>query len=212
MRCIYLVFISAVCLLVGACSSGMKAGLLTLQQEVMPTHQDVRSTTLRPGVRYLLVEEQGREALLVWVGNEKNPFGEASVWVSADGVIVRLVQGRLVGIADPLRTWNLTSETVATSSNSSQFSQTTDVQPGFRMGLVQRIEKKNLHATPRPMPWVEEARNLNWVEEVDVATGQRLAIFAVNEFNQTIAGQRCMSTEWCLRWQTWPANKSRPST
>ena len=68
MRCIYLVFISAVCLLVGACSSGMKAGLLTLQQEVMPTHQDVRSTTLRPGVRYLLVEEQGREGC--WFGSE----------------------------------------------------------------------------------------------------------------------------------------------
>lgn len=212
MRVVYLGFISAACLLLGACSSGMRAGLLTLQQEVMPTRQEVRQSPLQPGVRYLLVEERGQEALLVWVGNEKGPLGETSVWVSADGVIVRLVQGRLVGVSEPQRTWHLTSETAVTVAGASQMRQTTDVQPGFHIGLVRTIEKKSLSVEPRPLAWVEETRDLSWVEEVDIATGQRLALFAMNGLNQTIAGQRCMSPEWCLRWQTWPANKHRIPT
>ena len=212
MRVVYLGFMFAACLLVGACSSGIKAGLLTLQQEVMPTRQEVRQSPLQPGVRYLLVEERGQEALLVWVGNEKGPLGETSVWVSADGVIVRLVQGRLVGVSEPQRTWHLTSETAVKVAGTSQLRQTTDVQPGFHMGLVRTIEKKSLPVAPRPLAWFEETRDLNWVEEVDIATGQRLALFAMNGLNQTIAGQRCMSPEWCLRWQTWPANKHRIPT
>ena len=210
MRVFFLAFMAGACLLMGACSSGMKAGLITLQQEVMPTRQDVRQSPLQPGVRYLLVEERGQEALLVWVGTEQGPLGETTVWTSADGVIVRLVQGRLVGVAEPLRTWRLTSETAFAVANTSQFSQRSDVQPGYRMGLVRTIEKKIVPSVPRPMPWVEESRHLNWIEEVDVSTGQRLAIVAVNEMNQTIAGQRCISPQWCLRWQAWPANPPRP--
>lgn len=210
MRVFFLAFMAGACLLMGACSSGMKAGLITLQQEVMPTRQDVRQSPLQPGVRYLLVEERGQEALLVWVGTEQGPLGETTVWTSADGVIVRLVQGRLVGVAEPLRTWRLTSETAFAVANTSQFRQRSDVQPGYRMGLVRTIEKKIVPSVPRPMPWVEENRHLNWIEEVDVSTGQRLAIVAVNEMNQTIAGQRCISPQWCLRWQAWPANPPRP--
>jgi hypothetical protein len=186
----------------------MKAGLLTLQQDVMPNRLQVRQAKLEPGYRYLLVEQQGREALLVWIGNESSALGETSVWLSADGVVVRLVEGRLVGVAEPNRNWRLTSETPLSQQSSSQLKQTSDEQPGFHMGLVRTVTTLPLPVTARPMPWVDGEQNLNWLEEIDVTTGQRLALYAVNERKQTIAGQRCLGAEWCLRWQTWPATKT----
>ena len=76
----------------------MKAGFMTLKDEVMPSRSDVRKTALQTNYRYLLVETEGQEALMVWIGNEPHRLGQASVWVSSDGVIIRMVKGKLVGV------------------------------------------------------------------------------------------------------------------
>ena len=199
----------ATCLLLGGCSSGMRAGMLTFQEELAPNLPAVRETPLKPQLRYLLVESGGREALMVWVGNESGPVGETSVWLSADGVVVRLLQGRLVGVSEPRRAWQLTAEAPSSQAldpaSTAALVQTSDAQPGAQWGIVQDIRRQLLPATTSPMPWAEGTQGLRWVEEVDASTGQRLSLYAINAQNQTIAGQRCINPQWCLRWQTWPA-------
>jgi hypothetical protein len=201
-------------LFLSGCSSGMKAGLMTLKDEVMPSRSDVRKTALQPDYRYLLVETDGQEALMVWIGNEPHRLGQASVWVSSDGVIIRLVNGKLVGVSEPRRHWQLISESIVTSpppgSSITRLTQTSDAQPGYRMGVMRTVDQKVLPAGEQAMAWVDHSLALRWQEEVDSNTGERTALYGLNSSNQITAGHRCMTAQWCLRWQTWPAKASAP--
>ena len=201
---------ASVCLLFSACSSGMRAGLLTIQQEVLRTHQSVRQTQLQSGYRYLLIERNGQEALLVWVSQEAGPMGDTSVWVSADGVIFRLAQGRLVGVSEPLRNWSLISEVPSPPLKvgavfPTRFIQTSDMQPGFRLGTVHPTLRRPVQPQTQFRAWIEGGEELGWVEDIESDTGQPLAWYAINLQGQTIAGRRCITPEWCYSWQVWPA-------
>lgn len=210
-------FCVSVCLLLGACSSGIRAGLLTIQQEVPSSNQTVRQAQLQPGYRYLLIEHHGHEALLVWVSQEPGPMGDTSIWVSADGVVFRLVQGRLVGVSEPLRHWSLTSEDPSLSvqqslMNSSPLIQTSDRQPGYRMGAVQYLLRGPANAPTHVRAWVHAGQKLRWLEDRDADSGQQLALYAINLNDQIIAGHLCIGPGWCYSWQEWPfKNSANPS-
>ena len=197
------------CLLLGACSSDMRAGLLSLQQDFMPSAQNIRHAPRQPNLRYLLVQSDGREALMVWVGIDRTSLCEASVWVSADGVVMRLCQGRLIGVSEPQRQWQLLDESAAlnthlASTNRSIHHQTTDQQPGFLFGNIRTVEKTNLPNLDTPMPWFGKHLQMQWVEERDHFSGVRLTLYTVNSERDGMAGQRCITPDWCLQWQTWP--------
>lgn len=193
----------------------MRAGLLTFKEEVIPTRIEVRQHETDPKFRYLLVESGGQEALVVWVGNEPNPLGEASVWISADGVVLRFVQGRLIGVSETRRSWQIRSELILSPENplfsGTQYEQISDEQPNFRIGVVRKIQKLNLSTVPQPMLAIEKAQSLRWYEEIDSQSRKRLAVYGLDAHQQTIAGQRCIASDWCLRWQKWPVKVNTPA-
>lgn len=187
----------------------MRAGLLSIQQDIMPSPQSARHTPLKPDLRYLLVQSGGREALMVWVGTERTSLCEASVWVGADGVVVRLCDSRLVGVSEPQRQWQLLDESAAlstppVSTNRSIHHQTTDQQPGFLFGNIRTVEKISLPNLDTPMTWFSKHPQMQWVEERDHFSGVRLTLYTVNSEHDGMAGQRCITPDWCLQWQTWP--------
>ncbi len=195
-------------ILLCGCSSGMKAGILTIKSEVTSDLADVRKTSLNPNFQYLLVETSGQEALLVWVGNEPHQLGEAQVWVSADGVIIRTVSGRLVAVSEPNRHWQLVYEKVTSPllpGTTARCSQITDMQPGYLMGVERAIDQKILPPDQQPKTWFDQKTQLQWLQEIDPMTQERLAISGFDKNNYIVAGQRCITAKWCLRWQSWPA-------
>jgi hypothetical protein len=191
----------------------MRAGLLSLQQDIMPSAQSVRHYPLRPDLRYLLVKSEGREALMVWVGKEQTNLCEASVWVSADGVVMRLCGGRLVGVSERQRQWQLVDESMLSvaqpsSSDRSIHRQTSDEQPGFHLGVARTIEKIHLTTHEQPTSWFVMPQTVQWVEERDHLSGDQLSFYAVNTDHDWIAGQRCITAQWCVQWQTWPSKST----
>lgn len=197
------------CLLLCSCSSDMRAGLLSIQHDIMPPPQSARHTPLKPDLRYLLVQSGGREALMVWVGTERTSLCEASVWVGADGVVVRLCDSRLVGISEPQRQWQLIDESAAITTNPNSVNrrihrQITDQQPGFHMGMVRTIEKINAIDQAPPVTWIGRQHGTQWVEEIDQISRTRIGWYTVNSEHSGVAGQRCIAPDWCLQWQTWP--------
>lgn len=205
-----------VCLLLCACGSDMRTGLSSLRQDLMPRAQTVRNVPLKPELRYLLVKREEREALLVWVGTERTLLCEASVWVSADGVVMRLCEGRLIGVSEPQRQWQLIDESAALAvhptlshlSNRSIHRQTTDAQPGFHLGMVRTIEKIKSTRPDQPVPWIDIRHDVSWIAEVDPLSGTRLTLYAVSPEHDWMAGQRCITPDWCVQWQTWPTKSS----
>lgn len=187
----------------------MHAGLLTLKQEVMPSRLNVRQVALQKDFRYLWVQAQNQEALLVWVGTESSPQGNVSVWVSADGVVVRLLNGRLIGISEPRRSWQLIRETQSPEGQNPgsypiRLIQTSDQQPGFQIGIERPVHQVMLAVAPDVLSWFAGTPDVRWIEEKDHMTGKQTAIFALSSNEQTVAGQRCIASDWCVRWQTWP--------
>ena len=211
MWCLRWLLIAAVLQLLSACASGFSNGLSSLLDEVRNPPSSARQTPLKAGIRYLLVENNQREALMVWVGNEVSPMGPTTIWVSADGVVLRLAQGRLVGISEPTRQWQLISESKLVPPDNDPkapyFSQTTDEQPGQRMGVIRHVSKTPVKASAQTTAW--QPQGLHWEQELDVSTGTRLALHGYHRpEGEIVAGQRCIHTRWCLRWQTWPAHST----
>jgi hypothetical protein len=176
----------------------------------------VRRTALQSEFQYLWVQEDDREALLVWVGTGRSAEGDVSVWVSKDGVILRLLEGRLVGISEPLRSWHLIREkTLNLGQNPNDFPkaliQTSDQQPGFRIGVERRVHQVLLTSAPASVAWYAGSPNVRWFAEIDTRSGLQTAYFALSNDNRTIAGQRCIASDWCVRWQSWPATASSAS-
>ena len=192
----------------------MQAGLQTFQTEFAPSNaQTIRNTPLQPQYRYLLLESGGQEALVVWIGDEPHPLGKASVWTSADGVIIRTVNGQLAGVTEPQRSWQLQAQRPLTtapqatntpSTAPTELELTVDIQPGHKLGLRQRTLQHPLPANTHPLPWSTVSTPVQWVAQTDVHTGQTLALYGMNTQGQTLAGERCMTPQWCVRWQTWP--------
>jgi hypothetical protein len=167
-------------------------------------------------MRYLLVKRKEREALLVWVGTERTRLCDASVWVSADGVVMRLCQGRLVGVSEPHRQWHLIDEsplsavdlTVPHSEQRSLHTQTIDEHPGFRLGILRTVEKTHRANGSQLPTWFVVPQNAQWVEEKDQLSGTQLTVYAVSPEHDWMAGQQCMAPAWCVQWQSWPAKSS----
>jgi hypothetical protein len=192
----------------------MHAGILTLQQVVMPRKVDVQRTALKSELKYLWMQEHDREALLVWVGTERTAQGNVSVWVSADGVIIRLLEGRLVGISEPLRSWHLIREKpLELGQNSDVFPkamiQTSDQQPGFRIGVERHVSQVLRTSAPASVTWYAGTPDVRWFAEIDTRSGLQTAYFAVTSEDRAIAGQRCIESDWCVRWQSWPVTTSQ---
>jgi hypothetical protein len=187
----------------------MSAGLWRIQQDFMPAPQSARHAPLQADLRYLLVQSEGREALMVWVGTERTSLCVASVWVSADGVVMRLCQGRLIGVSEPQRQWQLLDESAAlnahlASTNRSIHHQITDQHPGFLFGNIRTVEKISLPNLDTHTPWFGKHPQMQWVEERDHLSGVSLTLYTVNSEHDGMAGQRCITPDWCLQWQTWP--------
>ena len=183
------------------CSPTLRAGWQTVEQ-AWSTAAPVRDSALNPALRYLLVQQQGREALLVWVGDEPGALGRTSVWVGADGVVLRTAQGRLVGVSEPTRNWRVISRT---STGSSTVTETVDVQPGHRMGLRQTGQRSLLSAPPTAHRWVGTLDGLRWQEDTWMDALLPPSHVALNAQDQVVYGQRCLAADWCLSWQVWPA-------
>ena len=195
---------AAACVSLGltACSPTLRAGWQTVEQ-AWGTPAPVRNTDLNPALRYLLVQQQGREALLVWVGDEPGPLGSTSVWVGADGVVLRTAQGRLVGVAEPTRNWRLVRQA---ATGSSTVTDIVDVQPGHRIGLRQTGQRTALSAAPTAHRFVGDTRGLRWQEDRWADASLPPSHVALDAQNQVVYGQRCLAADWCLSWQGWPAN------
>lgn len=187
----------------------MRAGLQTVQQ-AWAAPASVRTTALNPALRYLLVRHQDREALLVWVGDEPGPLGSASVWVGADGVVLRTVHGRLVGVAEPTRNWRVVGQTPPSPTSAlaqgspTSVTQTIDMQPGHRLGLRVPLLRTALSSAPSTTLLIGSAAEWRWEEEHMPGTTLPPSWVAQDAHGEVVYGQRCLAVDWCLSWQAWP--------
>lgn len=219
------------------CSQSMQAGLHTLSQ-ALPSPvapPDLQQQPLNPQLHYLRVQvdtARGPQVALAVEGDRDTlADGQAiSVWYGADGTVLRLHQGRLVGFATATQSWRIvnaqawpgwpaTGTAVATSATTppaATFWQRTASQPGHRWGAQQVHQQSWVDTPPRGHAFQGSLTGLRWVVARPVSTQSTatLAWYAVDDSQPTapaIYGRQCLDgfapaaePPVCVHWQHWP--------
>ncbi len=166
----------------------------------------------------------GRSALLVRGGIETSPWGTADVWFSADGVVVRTLNGQLIGVNEPKRSWRLYGKTPKSPldswpSASVELMQFVDVQPHDRFSLNVAFKRARLDGPPPSAlgaiaPAVSNRKDLTWFQDSLLVakrdagrrgTPSANGLFAVDlalAGSPVVFGYRCLDTDWCLSWES----------
>jgi hypothetical protein len=176
---------------------------------------------LNPNYRYLHVTlGSAKPALLVLGYVDAHPQGDIEVWYSAQGEVLRLQNGRLVGAAGLPVEWRRVAypqtppDWQSVLPEGARFSTVRDEQPGYRLGLVEQVLLTPLSKSPLlPNPAFAKAA---WFQESysDAHGDSRPeAWFALGRYgdqNAIVYSRQCLSATVCLSLQRWPLQKDLP--
>ena len=189
-------------------------------QAVFQRDAGVEGAKLNPDFRYLRVTIAGRTALLVLGYEEKDPRGPIEVWYSAEREVLKLQQGRVIGVIGTTTEWRNVRlpelpawSALARESAPRRWVRTRDVMPGYRYGL-----REALLVGPAPTPERSalrdlDARSLAWFEErletpipgEKALPPARYAVRIAGGKETVVYGEQCLAPELCFTWQRWPA-------
>ena len=191
----------------------MHAGLRTLDQAWNGVPAGVDTLPLNPALTYLRVQLGRQTGLMVLADQAASPRGTVHTWVSADGAVLRLVDGRLDGFADLRQSWSLVTaglpppwDTLPDTAGS-PFAEVLDVQPGYRLGQQRLRERVAADQAPPVHQWRGEPGAVRWFVERSVNDASEPRWYAVDLQSKparVVYGQACLDPDVCLSWQTWP--------
>ena len=203
-------------LFLGAC--GHTSVTRTLWDTIPGLGRNTDALNLNPQLRYLRVTVRGRVALMVLGYVEPYPEGKIDTWYSAEGEVIRLQNGRIVGTAGletdwrPVRNISLPSWKDMLGRPAVTYRRERDEMPGYRYGIAESV---SLYPVPAPinaklvgLP----ADSLRWYEEAvlgqaDGLPSARYALYTSDGEPIAVYGEQCLSQNLCLAWQLWSAAK-----
>lgn len=189
-----------------------------LDQTSMDTLQ-ISDAKLNPNYRYLHVTLTGaKPALLVLGYLDAHPQGVIEVWYSAQGEILRLQNGRLVGTTGLPLDWRRVDYPQpppawqSVPAAGARFTRVRDEQPGYRLGLMEQVFLTPLQKPPLALPDDSLASAAWFQESYTEANGATRpdAWFALgNDGGQKaiVYSRQCLSSSACLTLQRWPLQK-----
>jgi hypothetical protein len=175
------------------------------------------SVKLNPAFQYIRVAVNKNVALLVLGYVDAEPQAETEVWYSASKETIRLWRGRLAGTAGLNTDWRSVRFTDVPSfksamQGSASYRRQRDVMPGYVVGAREQVlirpiavpQKTNLVGVP--------AQSLQWFEELTAPEGlaptlppARFAVDMSGSQERVIYSEQCISAQFCLTLQAWPA-------
>ena len=225
-----LAVIALACLLSG-CAASMEAVVGTLRTAVRG-EPGADAARLNPNFRYLRATVGSRVAFLALGNVESDPRGPVEVWYSAQKEVLRLQNGRLVGVVGLTTEWRAVAlpdlpawSAVARSGEPVRWIRTRDLMPGYRYGVRDTLVLRAVAPPERTALLGRDPRSLSWFEErlADEPAGRTVATllatpsedltlpparYAVElrEGGETVVyGEQCLARELCFTWQRWNA-------
>jgi hypothetical protein len=216
--CIVAAMSSAV--LVAACGDTGNSILRTARY-VFPDFSQVDNAPIDPKFRYLRVTLRGRVLRLALGYNDPDVRGPIEVWYSSEGEVVKLLQGRLVGVMGAPWEWHDVVlperlppwSDVAKSKEGVRLERVRDVMPGYRYGIREVLALKPIPAPLFTRLRDVDAEKLLWFEEriegypaeEDALAPSRYAVDVRGGEEVVVYAEQCIVRDFCLTWQRWPA-------
>lgn len=212
-------------LVLAGCQSGMtNPALQTLQTAIWGAEQP-SGVGLDPGFAYLRVTAGKKVAFLALGYVDPHPHGHIEVWYSADREVIRLQNGRLVGVAGTLTEWRQVRLPVlpswrelARQSQPYAWQRIRDVMPGYQFNVVDPLQLRVITPPsqsalrvipPATLTWFEESREPDSSAQA-VANVLRPARYAVEfsgDSERVVYAEQCLNADFCVTWQRWVAGQ-----
>ena len=220
----------AVLLLAGCASGALLSDIskATFLGRSSPNAVDLNSVQLRSDYMYLRVELSGQPPSLLVLGYvDPHPMGNVEVWYSAQGEVLRLQHGRLIGAAGLAVSWKRVAYPKAPPAwtdiltTRASFERVRDVAPGYHHNLVDKVtltpvSAKNVLGFVSPFQQ-ENSQPVAWFRESYVSSAFAPALpdswFALGLYQgqqSIVYSRQCLSAELCLSIQRWPLEKVSP--
>lgn len=219
--------IALACLL-SACTTSMDAVVSTLRVAVRG-EPSADATRLNPSFRYIRVTVEGRVAFLALGNVDSSPRGPVEVWYSARREVLRLQNGRLVGVVGLTTEWREVAlpelpswSEIARTGRLHPWVRTRDVMPGYRFGVKDALVLQVVAPPTKSALQDLDSKSLTWFEERFQADSPRATLaklagisddrtlpparYAVDLRNgkeTVVYGEQCLAPELCFSWQRW---------
>ncbi|MDR2196321.1 MAG: YjbF family lipoprotein [Gallionellaceae bacterium] len=184
----------------------------------------VDSVPLNPRYSYLRVIFDGQPVILALGYTDPTPDGVIQVWYGADRQVLRLQNGRLLGLVGLPLEWRSVSlptfpawSELANTNQPLQWTRIRDVMPGYRMGIRDALVLRRIDPPAKNELRKLDAAALTWFEEsFDLAAPEtaaneilppaRYAVDMTDGTGKVVYAEQCLSPNQCLSWQQWSAS------
>jgi len=145
---------------------------------------------------------------------EAAPGGPVEVWYASDGELMRLQNGRLLGITGLAPEWRRVAlpempgwRELAARGDAFRWERVRDVMPGYRYGVNDKLVLAAA-AAPRSSNLLGiDPQQLVWFEERNESSTEATlppARYAI-QGDRVIYAEQCVARGRCFTWQRWPA-------
>jgi len=223
-----------------ACVASVVAGCAVVPDPIQPTFRGVWQSLwskdnsvgvkLNPALRYLRVTIDGQVSLFVLAeldaSVDPSTKVPTEVWYTGTREVVRLRDGRLMGVAGFTPEWRNVElrgapawAQLAGRNDAVAYSRLRDVMPGYRYGINDALSIRRTQAPARSQLAGVDATSLVWFEETmvsvtranagDTLPAARYAVDLRAAQATVVYGEQCLATKVCFTWQRWPPDAAR---
>lgn len=195
--------------------------MLRTARHILPDWSDVDDAPVNPNLRYLRVTIKGRVLRLALGYYDSDNRGWIEVWYSSEGEVVKLLNGRLIGVVGAPWEWHRVTlpaelpawSEVARSQDGLRLERVRDVMPGYRYGIREVLALRQVSAPlftrlrdldAQKLMWFEERIEGNPAEE-DALRPARYAVEIRGAEEVVVYAEQCIVRDFCITWQRWPA-------
>lgn len=167
---------------------------------------------LNPRFSYLRVQVGEREVFLALGYVDQLADGPVQVWYSSDGDVLRLRDGRVVGVItkygpDWLGVSFARLPRWGTFGERAEFERVRDARPGYRYGIREKMLIRRISPPDNSQLRLISPSSLSWFEEVvQGASDMPAARYAVGADGLVVYAEQCLTDEYCFSWQSWPSS------
>lgn len=211
-------------LLTGCQSTTDNPAWQTLQAALRGADQPT-GAGLDPRFTYLRVTVSRQVAFLALGYVDPHPNGPVEVWYSAKGEMIRLQNGRVVGVAGTHTEWRQVRvpampswRAMATQPEPHAWQRVRDVMPGYRFNVKDTLQLQRIAPPLRSAVVGIAPALLTWFEETSVTVPAtqiatdtlrpaRYAVEFSGDTERVVYGEQCLNAELCITWQRWVAGQ-----
>lgn len=182
------------------------------------------SVSLNPAYRYLRVEVNGGQPVLLVLGYvDPDPHGDIEVWYSADQEVIKIQNDRIVGTVGLPSDWRnvrfaeVPPTWAAVSQSPQRMLRVRDEISGYRYGISEQLTLEAVAGSPAirlPSTFpVTQAQRYSWFRETVTGLGRSdlpASWYAVGSYQghqAVVYSFQCVGPQMCFGMQRWPPEK-----